>query len=163
MGWACSTYGRIRNAYRVLIGRLGKRPLGRPRRRWEDNIKMDLREVGMIENGLIYLRIGICGNEPPDLSSGNVLGLRQGVLPHDFLDCKVEIVRKGKKPNLAKSKLSKKESSSQVILRARDEPGDNQKECVSGYVAELLLLINSSRIGFQQQGEPLPGHLGDQT
>ncbi|KAJ4442212.1 hypothetical protein ANN_12078 [Periplaneta americana] len=37
--------GESRNAYRVLVGRLaGKRPLGRPRRRWEDNIKMDLRE-----------------------------------------------------------------------------------------------------------------------
>ena len=36
-----------RNAYRVLVGKPeGKRPLGRPRRRWEDNIKMDLREVG---------------------------------------------------------------------------------------------------------------------
>ena len=36
-----------RNAYRVLVGkRQGKRPLGRPRRRWEDTIKMDLREVG---------------------------------------------------------------------------------------------------------------------
>ena len=36
-----------RNAYRVLLGKPeGKRPLGRPRRRWEDNIKMDLREVG---------------------------------------------------------------------------------------------------------------------
>ena len=35
------------NAYRVLVGKPeGKRPLGRPRRRWEDNIKMDLREVG---------------------------------------------------------------------------------------------------------------------
>ena len=34
---------KFRNAYRVL---LGKRPLERPRRRWEDNIKMDLREVG---------------------------------------------------------------------------------------------------------------------
>ena len=35
-----------RNAYRVLVGKPeGKRPLGRPRRRWEDNIKMDLREV----------------------------------------------------------------------------------------------------------------------
>jgi hypothetical protein len=33
---------------RVLIGRPeGKRPLGRPRRRWEDNIKMDLREIGI--------------------------------------------------------------------------------------------------------------------
>ncbi|KAJ4434404.1 hypothetical protein ANN_22965 [Periplaneta americana] len=38
--------GESRNAYRVLVGRSeGKRPLGRPRRRWEDNIKMDLREV----------------------------------------------------------------------------------------------------------------------
>ena len=36
-----------RNAYRVLVGKPeGKRPLGRPRQRWEDNIKMDLREVG---------------------------------------------------------------------------------------------------------------------
>ena len=36
-----------RNAYRVLVGKpVGKRPLGRPRRTWEDNIKMDLREVG---------------------------------------------------------------------------------------------------------------------
>ncbi|KAJ4451163.1 hypothetical protein ANN_02605 [Periplaneta americana] len=38
--------GESRNAYRVLVGRPeGKRPLGRPRRRWEDNIKMNLREV----------------------------------------------------------------------------------------------------------------------
>jgi hypothetical protein len=37
-----------RGVYRVLVGRLkGKRPLGRPRRRWEDNIKMDLKETGM--------------------------------------------------------------------------------------------------------------------
>jgi hypothetical protein len=36
-----------RGAYRALVGRPeGRRPLGRPRRRWEDNIKMDLREVG---------------------------------------------------------------------------------------------------------------------
>jgi hypothetical protein len=34
--------GEGRGAYRVLVGR----PLGRPRRRWEDNIKMDLQEVG---------------------------------------------------------------------------------------------------------------------
>ena len=35
------------NAYRVLVGKPeSRRPLGRPRRRWEDNIKMDLREVG---------------------------------------------------------------------------------------------------------------------
>jgi hypothetical protein len=35
------------NVYRVLVGKPeGKRPLGRPRRRWEDNIKMDLQECG---------------------------------------------------------------------------------------------------------------------
>ena len=40
-------YGQRRGVYRVLVGRHeGKRPLGRPRHRWEDNIKMDLREVG---------------------------------------------------------------------------------------------------------------------
>jgi hypothetical protein len=39
--------GEGRGAYRVLVGRPeGRRPLGRPRRRWEDNIKMDLQEVG---------------------------------------------------------------------------------------------------------------------
>jgi hypothetical protein len=37
----------VRGAYRALVGKPeGRRPLGRPRRRWEDNIKMDLREVG---------------------------------------------------------------------------------------------------------------------
>jgi hypothetical protein len=36
-----------RNAYRILVGKPeGKRPLGRPGRRWEDNIRMDLREIG---------------------------------------------------------------------------------------------------------------------
>jgi hypothetical protein len=39
--------GKRRGAYRVLVGRPEeRRPLGRPRRRWEDNIKMDLQEVG---------------------------------------------------------------------------------------------------------------------
>ena len=38
---------QFRNAYRLLVGKPeSKRPLGRPRRRWEDDIKMDLREVG---------------------------------------------------------------------------------------------------------------------
>jgi hypothetical protein len=40
--------GEGRGVYRVLVGRPGgKRPLGRPRRRWDDNIKMDLREIGI--------------------------------------------------------------------------------------------------------------------
>jgi hypothetical protein len=47
MGGSCSTNGEKRNAYRLLVGKPeGKRPLGRPRRRWVDNIKMDLGAVG---------------------------------------------------------------------------------------------------------------------
>jgi hypothetical protein len=44
--------GEKRNAYRLFVGKSeGKRPLGRPRRRWVDNIRMDLGEVGWC-NGL---------------------------------------------------------------------------------------------------------------
>jgi hypothetical protein len=39
--------GEVRGAYNILVGRPeGRRPLERPRRRWEDNIKIDLREIG---------------------------------------------------------------------------------------------------------------------
>jgi hypothetical protein len=39
--------GEMRESYNILVGRPeGRRPLGRPRRRWEDNIKMDLKEIG---------------------------------------------------------------------------------------------------------------------
>jgi hypothetical protein len=48
MGRICGTYGEGRGVYRVLIGKPeGKRPLGRPKHRWEDNIKLDLREIGI--------------------------------------------------------------------------------------------------------------------
>jgi len=55
--------GDRKGVYRALVGKPeGKRPLGRPRRRWEDNIKMDLREVGRgVWTELICLRIGTCG------------------------------------------------------------------------------------------------------
>jgi hypothetical protein len=44
MGRACRTNREKRNAYRILVGKPeGKRPLGRPRLRWVDNVKMDLR------------------------------------------------------------------------------------------------------------------------
>jgi hypothetical protein len=49
MRWAghVARMGEGRNVYRVLVGNLdGKRPLERPRRRWEDGIRMDLREIG---------------------------------------------------------------------------------------------------------------------
>ena len=52
-----------RNAYRVLVGKPeGKGPLGRPRRRWENNIKMDLKEVGCdARAGWTMLKIGTNG------------------------------------------------------------------------------------------------------
>jgi hypothetical protein len=41
--------GEKRNAYRILVAkREGKRPLGRPRHRWVDNIKVNLREIGLV-------------------------------------------------------------------------------------------------------------------
>jgi len=47
MGGACNTYGEGSGLNRVLVGKPeGKRPLGRPRLRWEDNTEMDLQEVG---------------------------------------------------------------------------------------------------------------------
>jgi hypothetical protein len=54
--------GEKRNAYRILVGKPeGKRPLGRPRRRWVNNIKMGLREDGMEWIGWIWLKIGTSG------------------------------------------------------------------------------------------------------
>ena len=50
MRWAghVARMGEGREVYRVLVGKPeGKRPLGRPRRRWNDNIRMDLQEVGV--------------------------------------------------------------------------------------------------------------------
>ena len=53
--------GEERGAYRVLVGKPeGKRPLGRPRRRWVDNIRMDLQDVGMW-TGLGWPRTGTGG------------------------------------------------------------------------------------------------------
>jgi hypothetical protein len=47
MGRICSRHEEKGNAYRILVGKPeGKRPLGRPRCRWEDNLRMDLREIG---------------------------------------------------------------------------------------------------------------------
>jgi hypothetical protein len=46
MDGACSARGEMTNAYKILVGKPeGKRPLGRPGRRWEDNIKMCLGEI----------------------------------------------------------------------------------------------------------------------
>jgi hypothetical protein len=58
MRWAghVESMGEGRRVYRVLVARPeGKRPLGRPRRRWEDNIKKDLRETGI--DGANWIRL----------------------------------------------------------------------------------------------------------
>jgi hypothetical protein len=47
MGRECSTNVTKRNAYRILVGKPeGKKPLGRPRRRWVNSIKIDVTEIG---------------------------------------------------------------------------------------------------------------------
>jgi hypothetical protein len=64
MGGARSTNGEKRNAYRLLVGKLeGRRPLGRPRQKWVNNVRMNLREreAGVIWTGLVWLRIGTGG------------------------------------------------------------------------------------------------------
>jgi hypothetical protein len=63
VGETCGTHGEGRDVYRVLVGRPGvKRPLERSRRRWEDNIKLDLREIGSIgRTGFGCFRIGYNG------------------------------------------------------------------------------------------------------
>jgi hypothetical protein len=48
--------GEVRGAYNILVERPeGRRPLGRPRRRWEDSIKIDVREIGFGDVDWIYL------------------------------------------------------------------------------------------------------------
>ena len=65
MRWAghVARMGERRPVYRVLVGKPeGKRPLGRPKRRWEDNINMDLQEMGCgVLTGISWLRIGTGG------------------------------------------------------------------------------------------------------
>jgi hypothetical protein len=51
--------GEMRNAYSILIGKSeGKRPLGKHRHRWEDNIRIDLRETGNLLTGIIRRKLG---------------------------------------------------------------------------------------------------------
>jgi hypothetical protein len=59
MRWAghVARMGEERGVYRVLVGKSeGKRPLGRPRRKWEDSIKMELQEVGC--GGMDWIGLG---------------------------------------------------------------------------------------------------------
>jgi hypothetical protein len=56
-------HGRGLNGFRILVQKpKGKRPLGRPRHRWKDGLKLDLREIGWgVWSGFTWLRIGIVG------------------------------------------------------------------------------------------------------
>jgi hypothetical protein len=56
VGGTCGTHGEERGVYRVLVGRPeGKRPLERRRPRWDNNIKMDIREIGI--DGANWIRL----------------------------------------------------------------------------------------------------------
>jgi hypothetical protein len=60
--WHVAYMGEKSNAYMILVGKPeGKRPVRRPRRRWKDDIKMDLRKDGVVWIGLIWLSIGTNG------------------------------------------------------------------------------------------------------
>jgi hypothetical protein len=49
MGGECNTYGKMRNAYKIIVGKSeGKIPLRRPRRRWEDITEVDLKETVIV-------------------------------------------------------------------------------------------------------------------
>ena len=64
----------------------GRKPLGRPRRRWEDNIKMDLREVGCDPGGPTA---SLCkgGKEPPGFLKGNLLDIFLILINANFKMC----------------------------------------------------------------------------
>ena len=63
MGGACSAYGARRGVYRLLVGKPeGKRPLGKHRRKWEDNIRRIFRKKNVRAwTGLSWLEIGTSG------------------------------------------------------------------------------------------------------
>jgi hypothetical protein len=63
VGGACGTHGRREKVYKVLVGKSERRrPLERPRRRWEDGVRMDFRKIGLgVWNGFDWLRTGTGG------------------------------------------------------------------------------------------------------
>jgi hypothetical protein len=74
MRWAghVASMGEERKVYKVLVGKPeGKRPLGRPRRKWEDGIRVDLREIGL--GGVDWIRLAqdTCCCECDDEPSGS--------------------------------------------------------------------------------------------
>ncbi|KAJ4448542.1 hypothetical protein ANN_10560 [Periplaneta americana] len=138
-----------RNAYRVLVGRPeGKRPLGRPRRRWEDNIKMDLREVGYDDRDWINLhRIGTAGG----LCEG-------GNEPSGFLKAICYLVSIKLAMERWYLMMSQMRSSITSQLRKTSEeiqPSDKPKPELSSGSAEDTPLINRQHIHSLHDGAPV--------
>jgi hypothetical protein len=91
MRWAghVARIGEGRGVYRVLGGRPeGKRPLGRPRYRWEDNIKMDLREI--VIDGVNWIRLAQ-DKVQWQIFVNTVMNLRVSQRKHDFLTSLVTV------------------------------------------------------------------------
>jgi hypothetical protein len=83
--------GEERKVYKVLMGKPeGKRPLGRPRRRWEDGIRMDLREIGLRRCGFDSTVSGQgpvagcceCGDEPSGSCATELVSYVRVVIYH---------------------------------------------------------------------------------
>jgi len=56
MGGLCSTHGKMSRVYKILVGKSeGKRPLRKPSRKWEDNIRLDRREIGLEDVDWIHV------------------------------------------------------------------------------------------------------------
>jgi hypothetical protein len=72
MRWAghVARMGEVRGACNILVGKPeGRRPLGRPRRRWKDNIKVDLREIGF--GDVDWIRLALEGQVASSCEHGN--------------------------------------------------------------------------------------------
>ena len=79
MGRSCNRNGRRQECFQIFNrSPIGKRPLGRPRRRWEENIRMDLKEIGINTRNWVDSAERLieslceCGIEPPDSISHGV-------------------------------------------------------------------------------------------
>jgi len=84
MGGACSTMGEMRGVYRVLVEKPeGKRPIERHRSRWDDDIKMDLQEVGC--GGVDWIDLAHYRDRWRAVVNA-VMNLRGSIKCEDFLD-----------------------------------------------------------------------------
>jgi hypothetical protein len=89
--------GERRGAYRALVGKPeGRRPLGRPRRRWEDNIKMDVREVrwGCPDFAMIFMP-PISSHSPVSMVAGSKCQIRfkSGHGDEEFRACLCRVMK----------------------------------------------------------------------